>query len=137
MKALLPVYCRPLGYFVIALALFLPFLMLMIGKMTDGNLLFYKECSKLLMMLGAMMILFAFTKNESKETEQIRNKATRNAIFLTVLFIFGGMLYRVWKGDIMSVDTSSFLIFLILNILCLEFGIKKATVERLFKRDRR
>lgn len=137
MKALLPVYCRPLGYFVIALALFLPFLMLMIGKMTDGNLLFYKECSKLLMMLGAMMILFAFTKNESKETEQIRNMATRNAIFLTVLFIFGGMLYRVWKGDIMSVDTSSFLIFLILNILCLEFGIKKATVDRLFKRDRR
>ncbi|RGX83397.1 hypothetical protein [Bacteroides intestinalis] len=137
MKALLPVYCRPLGYFVIALALFLPFLMLMIGKMTDGNLLFYKECSKLLMMLGTMMILFAFTKNESKETEQIRNKATRNAIFLTVLFIFGGMLYRVWKGDIMSVDTSSFLIFLILNILCLEFGIKKATVDRLFKRDRR
>lgn len=137
MKALLPVYCRPLGYFVIALALFLPFLMLMIGKMTDGNLLFYKECSKLLMMLGAMMILFAFTKNESKETEQIRNEATRNAIFLTVLFIFGGMLYRVWKGDIMSVDTSSFLIFLILNILCLEFGIKKATVDRLFKRDRR
>lgn len=137
MKALLPVYCRPLGYFVIALALFLPFLMLMIGKMTDGNLLFYKECSKLLMMLGAVMILFAFTKNESKETEQIRNKATRNAIFLTVLFIFGGMLYRVWKGDIMSVDTSSFLIFLILNILCLEFGIKKATVDRLFKRDRR
>lgn len=137
MKALLPVYCRPLGYFVIALALFLPFLMLMIGKMTDDNLLFYKECSKLLMMLGAMMILFAFTKNESKETEQIRNKATRNAIFLTVLFIFGGMLYRVWKGDIMSVDTSSFLIFLILNILCLEFGIKKATVDRLFKRDRR
>ena len=121
----------------IALALFLPFLMLMVGKMTDGNLLFYKECSKLLMMLGAVMILFAFTKNESKETEQIRNKATRNAIFLTVLFIFGGMLYRVWKGDIMSVDTSSFLIFLILNILCLEFGIKKATVDRLFKRDRR
>ena len=121
----------------IALALYLPFLMLMIGKMTDGNLLFYKECSKLLMMLGAVMILFAFTKNESKETEQIRNQATRNAIFLTVLFIFGGMLYRVWKGDIMSVDTSSFLIFLILNVLCLEFGIKKATVDRLFKRDRR
>ena len=137
MKALLPVYCRPLGYFVIALALFLPFLMLMVGKMTDGNLLFYKECSKLLMMLGAVMILFAFTKNESKETEQIRNQATRIAIFLTVLFIFGGMLYRVWKGDIMSVDTSSFLIFLILNVLCLEFGIKKATVDRLFKRDRR
>ena len=31
--------------------------------MTDSNLLFYKECSKLLMMLGALMILFAYTKN--------------------------------------------------------------------------
>ena len=125
MRALLPVYCRLLGYFVIALALFLPFLMLMLGKMTDSNLLFYKECSKLLMMLGALMILFAYTKNEN------------NAMFLTVLFIFGGMLYRLAKGDIMSVDTSSFLIFLILNVLCLEFGIKKAAVDRLFKRDRR
>ena len=68
------------------------------------------------MMLGALMILFAYTKNENKETEQVRNTATRNAMFLTVLFIFGGMLYRLAKGDIMSVDTSSFLIFLILNL---------------------
>ena len=66
MKALLPVYCRPLGYFVIALALFLPFLMMMMGKVTDANLLFYKECSKLLMMLGALMIIFALTKGECK-----------------------------------------------------------------------
>ena len=102
MRALLPVYCRLLGYFVIALALFLPFLMLMLGKMTDSNLLFYKECSKLLMMLGALMILFAYTKNENKETEQVRNTATRNAMFLTVLFIFGGMLYRLAKGDIID-----------------------------------
>lgn len=137
MKALLPVYCRPLGYFVIALALFLPFLMMLTGRVTDANLLFYKECSKLLMMLGALMILFALTKGGCKATEEIRNKATRNAMFLTVLFIFGGMLYRVAQGDIMSVDSSSFLIFLIMNVLCLEFGIKKATVDNLFKRNNR
>ena len=137
MKAMLPVYCRLLGYFVIALALFIPIMLYVMGKMTDANLLFYKECSKLLMMLGALMTIFALTKDESKKTEEIRNKATRNAIFLTVLFIFGGMLYRLAKGDIMSVDTSSFLIFLILNILCLEFGIKKARVDGLFKRERR
>ena len=137
MRALLPVYCRPLGYFVIALALFLPFLMMLTGRVTDANLLFYKECSKLLMMLGALMILFTLTKGECKATEEIRNKATRNAMFLTVLFIFGGMLYRVAQGDIMSVDSSSFLIFLIMNVLCLEFGIKKATVDNLFKRNNR
>ena len=98
MKALLPVYCRPLGYFIIALALFLPFLMLMMGRVTDANLLFYKECSKLLMMLGALMIIFALSRHESAETEKVRNRAVRNAMFLTVLYIFGTMLYRVAKG---------------------------------------
>ena len=134
MKALLPVYCRPLGYVILIVALFLPLILVMMGKVTDTNLLFYKECTKLLMIVGALMILFAFSKNESRETEQIRNLATRNAIFLTVLFVFGGMLYRVATGDLVTVDTSSFLTFLVINVLCLEFGMKKAMVDKIFKR---
>ncbi|MGN0257840.1 MAG: hypothetical protein ACI4CA_05680 [Bacteroides sp.] len=137
MKALLPVYCRPMGYAIMALALVLPFLMALMGRVNDTNLLFYKECSKLLMMMGALMILFALTKHENAETTAIRNRAVRNAMFLTVLFLFGGMLWRVLKGDLQSVDTSSFLVFLIFNVLCLEFGIKKATVDALFKGKRR
>lgn len=134
MKPLFPVYCRPLGYVVIALALFLPFLMALMGRVNDTNLLFYKECAKLLLMMGALMILFALTRGESADTERIRNQATRRAIFLTVLFLFCNMLYRVYQGDLLSVDSSSFLIFLILNVLCLEFGIKKAAVDKMFRR---
>lgn len=134
MKALLPVYCRPLGYVILLVSLFIPFLLVMQGIVTDANLLFYKECTKLLMMVGALMILFALSKSESRETEQIRTNAMRNALFLTVLFLFGGMLYRVALGDVAMVDTSSFLTFLIVNVLCLEFGMKKAMVDKLFKR---
>lgn len=134
MKALLPVFCRPLGYVILVISMFIPFLLLMQGMVTDSNLLFYKECIKLLMILGEMMIIFALSRNEGRETEIIRNKATRNAIFLTVLFLFGGMLYRVATGDIMTVDTSSFLIFLIINVLCLEFGMQKARIDKIFKR---
>ena len=134
MKALLPVYCRPLGYVILVFALFIPFILVMMGKVTDTNLLFYKECTKLLMIVGALMIIFALSKSDSRETEQIRNSATRNAIFLTVLFVFGGMLYRVATGDLITVDTSSFLTFLIMNVLCLEFGMKKAMVDKIFKR---
>ena len=46
MKALLPVYCRPLGYVVLLVALFIPFILVMQGVVTDTNLLFYKECTK-------------------------------------------------------------------------------------------
>lgn len=134
MKALLPVYCRPFGFLVIALGLFIPMILMLLGKVNDNNLLFYKECGKLLMMVGALMILFALSKNEGREMEIIRMKATRNAMFLTVLFIFGNMLYRVATGDLLSVDSSSFLTFLILDVLCLEFGMKKAAVDKIFKR---
>ena len=134
MKALLPVYCRPLGYVVLLIALFIPFLFVMRGIVTDSNLLFYKECTKLLMMAGCLLIIFALRKDESRETERIRNSAVRNAIFLTFLFVFGGMLWRVMQGDVINVDTSSFLTFLIFNVLCLEFGLKKALVDRFFKR---
>lgn len=134
MKPLLPTYCRPLGYVILFLSMLILPLLMMQGVVTDANLLFYKECTKLLMMMGALMILFAWSKNESREAEQIRISATRNAVFLTVLFLFGGMLYRVALGDVITADTSSFLTFLIVNVLCLEFGMKKAMVDKLFKR---
>ena len=46
MKALLPVFCRPLGYVILVISMFIPFLLLMQGMVTDSNLLFYKECIK-------------------------------------------------------------------------------------------
>ena len=85
------------------------------------------------MMMGALMIIFALSKHESEETVTVRNKAVRNAMFLTVLYVFGIMLYRVAQGDVFTVDGSSFLIFLFINVLCLEFGIKKSSVNRLFR----
>lgn len=134
MKALLPAYCRPLGYVVLLVALSTPFLLLMSGVITNANLLFYKECTKLLMMAGCILIIFALSKDENRETEHIRNTAVRNAIFLTFFFIFGGMLWRIVEGDVVNVDTSSFLIFLAFNVLCVEYGLKKAQIERYFKR---
>ncbi|MCK9159203.1 MAG: hypothetical protein WCR45_02135 [Bacteroidaceae bacterium] len=134
MKALLPAFCRPLGYVILVLALFMPFFLFMKGFVTDTNLLFYKECTKLLMMIGAIMIIFALSKNEGLKIEHIRNISVRNAIFITFLIIFGGMLWRVYKGDILTVDTSSFLVFLIVDVLCQEFGIKKAELEFFFKK---
>ncbi|MBQ6037765.1 MAG: hypothetical protein IJL37_03740 [Bacteroidaceae bacterium] len=135
MKALLPVFCRPLGYAIIALAVFMPFILYFMGKVTDANLVFYKECSKLLMMMGCLMIIFAFSKDETREIEQGRNRAVRNAIFFTVLILFCNMVYRVYVGDITSVDSSTFLIFLIANVLCVEYEINRVRIRNLFKRS--
>jgi Kef-type K+ transport system membrane component KefB len=123
-----------MGYVVLLVALFLPFLFWMRGMVTDHNLLLYKECTKLLMMAGCLLILFALSKNESPATERIRNTAARNALFLTFFLVFANMMWRVVKGDIMNVDTSTFLTFLVVNVLCLEFGMQKARIDKFFKR---
>ncbi len=134
MRPLFPVFCRPLGYLILALSLIIPFLLFISGSLTDSNLLFYKECIKLLMMMGALLILFAYNKKEAPATLEIRNKATRNAMFITVFIVFSMMFFKVFNGDAVSVDQSSFLTFLIVNIICLEFGIKKAQADSMFKR---
>lgn len=134
MKALFPVFCRPLGYVVLLVASYIPYKIAGYGRLSTLALAKSEEETKLLMMAGCLLIIFALNKNESRETEQIRNAAVRNAVFLTFLFVFGGMLWRVLQGDVINVDTSSFLTFLIFNVLCLEFGLKKALVDRFFKR---
>lgn len=133
MKALFPVFCRPMGYVVMVIAVFMPILMALLGKVSDNNLLFYRECSKLLMMMGCIMIIFALSKDENEETEKVRNRAVRNAIFLTVLYIFINMLYRVFTRDLMSVDSSTFLIFLIINVLCVEYELNRIKIQKMFR----
>jgi hypothetical protein len=44
------------------------------------------------------------------------------------------MLYRVYQGNLMNVDSSSFLTFLLVNVVCQEYLIKKAEVDAAFKR---
>lgn len=134
MKALLPIYCRILGYVILLLSIFVPFGLVIYGVITDSNLQFYKEVIKLFMMIGLIMILLAYTKNENENTEKIRVKAMHNAFFITIVYIFISMLYRLYEGNIELADTSSFLIFMAMNVICLEFGIKKAMVDKIFKR---
>ena len=131
MKALLPAYCRLLGYAILLLSIFSPFILMMYGIITDENLLLCKEIIKLFMIVGLLMILLAYTKNENEETEVIRVKAMRNAFFITIIYIFVSMLFRLYKGSNELMDTSSFLIFMAMNVICLEFGIKKAVVDKI------
>ncbi len=134
MKALLPIYCRIVGYVVLLLSIFLPFILVIYKVITDENLMFYKESVKLCMIIGLLMILLARTKDENAETDRIRIKSMRYAFFLTILFIFLNMVYHLAKEDMLSADSSAFIVYMAMNVLCLEFNIKKAKVDKMFKK---
>ena len=133
MKPLFPPFCRILGYLLLAATLLGPFVLYILNLITDDNLLLVKEGFKLLGMIGALLILFAYLPAENKQTLLIRSKSTQYAMFFTLLFLFLSMVYRLFTQDALGTDSSSFLIFLIFNVLCLEFGIKKSKIEKIYK----
>ena len=121
-----------MGYIILLASIFAPFVLAMFHLITDENLLLTKESFKLAMMLGLLMILAAYAKNENEETERIRIKAMRYAVFITAIYIFINMLVVLHKGEPSLITSSTFLIFLAINAICQEFGIIKASIDKMF-----
>ena len=125
MKGILPTYCRTMGYTLLILCVFLPLMMFMFGMINDSNLLFTKASVKLLIWFSLFMIFLAKVKNENEETAKIRVKA----IYYIVMLVRG-----VYDGNLEEADNSIAIVYMAFNVLCLEFGIQKSKVDKLFKK---
>ena len=136
MKAMLPPYCRWMGYLTLVLSVCAPFALALKGIVTNENLILCKEVIKVFMMAGLLMILLALHPDENAGTERIRTRAMRQAFACTLIYLLLNMLIRVSKGDPHLTDTSSFLVFMAIQVLCLEYGLKKAAIEKAFKERR-
>ena len=126
MKGILPVYCRTMGYVVLLLSVFVPLFMFMFGMINDSNLLFTKASIKLLIWFSLFMIFLAKVKDENEKISRIRIKAICYAIYLLVR--------GVYNGNLEEADNSIAIVYMVFNVICLEFGVQKSRVDRLFKK---
>ena len=126
MKGILPVYCRTMGYVVLLLSVFVPLFMFMFGMINDSNLLFTKASIKLLIWFSLFMIFLAKVKDENEKISRIRIKAICYAIYLL------GIYYIVML--VREADNSIAIVYMVFNVICLEFGVQKSRVDRLFKK---
>ena len=136
MKGILPTYCRTMGYTLLILCVFLPLMMFMFGMINDSNLLFTKASVKLLIWFSLFMIFLAKVKNENEETAKIRVKAICYAIYLLGIYYIVMLVRGVYDGNLEEADNSiaSIIVYMAFNVLCLEFGIQKSKVDKLFKK---
>lgn len=134
MKGILPVYCRTVGYVVLILSVFVPVLMFMFGMINDSNLLFTKAAVKLLIWFSLFMIFLAKVKEETEETSRIRVKAICYAIYLLGIYYVLMLLKGAYEGRLEEADNSVAIVYMVFNVVCLEFGLQKSRVDRLFKR---
>ena len=134
MKGILPTYCRTMGYTLLILCVFLPLMRFMFGMINDSNLLFTKASVKLLIWFSLFMIFLAKVKNENEETAKIRVKAICYAIYLLGIYYIVMLVRGVYDGNLEEADNSIAIVYMAFNVLCLEFGIQKSKVDKLFKK---
>ena len=134
MKGILPTYCRTMGYTLLILCVFLPLMMFMFGMINDSNLLFTKASVKLLIWFSLFMIFLAKVKNENEETAKIGVKAICYAIYLLGIYYIVMLVRGVYDGNLEEADNSIAIVYMAFNVLCLEFGIQKSKVDKLFKK---
>ena len=134
MKGILPTYCRTMGYTLLILCVFQPLMMFMFGMINDSNLLFTKASVKLLIWFSLFMIFLAKVKNENEETAKIRVKAICYAIYLLGFYYIVMLVRGVYDGNLEEADSSIAIVYMAFNVLCLEFGIQKSKVDKLFKK---
>lgn len=81
MKGLFPHVCKPIGYALLILSVFIPLLLSMFGLVHDKSLLLIKLGMKLSIWVSLFMIFLSRTKDESEETANFRSKAMKFALY--------------------------------------------------------
>ena len=130
MKALFPGNCRMLGFAILALAIFTPFLLFFVGVLTDENLQMVKSSVRIVSIAGALMLFFSRRKNEGELIEKLRVKSLGFSLILTFIYLFMMLVYHLSIGDVGYVDSSSFLIFIVISDICLEYFVVKSNYNR-------
>ncbi len=130
MKALFPKGCRALGFVILALSIFVPFILFFLGMVTDNNLSLIKACIKVLCIVGALLLFFSMRRFEGENIEKYRTKAVSVGLVLTLIYLVISLVYNLSIGNNAYTDSSSFLIFLILTDISLEYFVIKDGYNR-------
>lgn len=134
MKGLFPQACKPIGYAWLILSVFIPLLLSMFGLVHDQSLLLIKLGMKLSIWISLFMIFLSRTKDESEETANFRSKAMKYALYFWGLLYIALLINAFFSGNINLADNSIGIIYMVFNVLCFEFLLQKARIEKAFKR---
>lgn len=134
MKGLFPHPCKPIGYALLILSVFIPPLLSMFGMVHDKSLLSVKLGMKLAIWVSLFLIFLARAKDESEETASFRLKAMKYALYIWGVCYILLLVKAFFNGNINQADSSIGIIYMTINVLCLEFLLQKARIEKTFRR---
>lgn len=132
MKAILPVFCRPLGYALLILSVFLPMLGYMFGMVNDQNFLYVKLGMKFVIWLSLFMVFLARAKDEDAETVSLRAKAMQQGLGIWAIYYIVVLIKAAIEGNAQDADNSVGIVYMVITIVCMEFLFQKRRIEKNF-----
>ena len=136
MKGLLPVFCRPLGYTLLILSVFIPMLGYMFGMITDANFVWVKVGMKFVIWISLFMVFLARAKDEDAETADLRAKAMQVGLGVWAVYYLVVLVKAAIDADVQAADNSVGIVYMVINIVIKEFLFQKRRIENNFKKNR-
>ena len=133
MKGLLPVFCRPLGYALLILTVFVPMLLYMFGMVTDANFVLVKVIMKFVVWISLFMVFLSRAKDEDAECEMLRAKSMQVALGIWAIYYVVVLVKAGIDGDVQEADNSVGIVYMIMNVVCMEFFFQKRRIEKNFR----
>ena len=133
MKGLLPVFCRPLGYALLILTVFVPMLLYMFGMVADANFVLVKVIMKFVVWISLFMVFLSRAKDEDAECEMLRAKSMQVALGIWAIYYVVVLVKAGIDGDVQEADNSVGIVYMIMNVVCMEFFFQKRRIEKNFR----
>lgn len=135
MKGLLPTFCRPLGYALLILSVFLPMVGYMFGLVTEVNFVYVKLGMKLVIWISLFMVFLARTKDEDMETAALRAKAMQIGLAFWAVYYVVMLIKAALDANPQEADNSVGIVYLVICIVCMEFLFQKRRIEKNFRKN--
>ena len=132
MRGLLPVFCRPMGYVLLILSVFIPMLGYMFGMVDNQNFVYVKIGMKLVIWISLFIVFLARAKDEDGESAALRAKAMQVGLGLWAIYYVVVLVKAGIDADAQEADNSVGIVYMVINIICKEFLFQKRRIEKNF-----
>ncbi len=134
MKGLLPVFCRPLGYVLLIVSVFIPMLLYMFGMVTDTNFVLVKVAMKLVIWVSLFLVFLSRARDEDAECAVLRSKSMQIGLGIWAVYYMVVLVKAAWDGDAQEADNSVGIVYMVINVVCMEFLFQKRRIEKNFRK---
>lgn len=136
MRGLLPVFCRPFGYALLILSVFLPMIGYMFGMVDDQNFVYVKLGMKFVIWISLFLVFLARAKDEDAESAALRAKAMQVGLGFWAVYYVVVLVKAAFDADAQEADNSVGIVYMVINIICMEFLFQKRRIEKNFTNKR-